>query len=86
MQADAKNPTNWDINPNDYPHNTLIDDVFNQARSKAWAKLNDPDHPGYARLEKLKEEKDGLTSKTRNVREEILELNYPSKKIKQFPK
>ena len=86
MKQDAKNPANWDIDPNDYPHNTLIDNVMNQARSKAWAKLNQPSHPGYQKLQQLKSETDGKTAKTRDTRSEILELNYPTRQIDQFPK
>ena len=86
MKADTKNPANWDINPNNYPHNTLIDNIFNQARSKAWAVINNPDHPGYIKLQEAKSEKDGLSSKTRETRNEILELNNPSKQIQRFPK
>tara|TARA_Y100000361_G_C11054200_1_gene286956 strand:- start:35 stop:805 length:771 start_codon:yes stop_codon:yes gene_type:complete len=86
MRDDSKNPANWDIDPNDYPHNTLIDNVINQARSKAWAKLNDPSHPGYAKLQEAMQEKDGKDALTRDRRSEILELNYPSKKVERFPK
>ena len=86
MKANGKNPALWDVDPNDYPHNTLIDNVMNQARAKAWAKINNPNHPGYTRLEKLKEEKDGQSSRTRDTRSEILELNYPSRQVEQFPK
>ena len=86
MKANGKNPALWDVDPNDYPHNTHIDNVMNQARAKAWAKINNPNHPGYTRLEKLKEEKDGQSSRTRDTRSEILELNYPSRQVEQFPK
>ena len=86
MQRDSKNPANWDLDPNTYPHNTLIDNVMNQARSKAWAKINDPSHPGYARVQKLKSEKDGKDSKTRDNRQEILDLSFPNKSIENFPK
>ena len=86
MQKDGKNPANWDLDPNTYPHNTLIDNVMNQARSKAWAKLNDPSHPGYSRVQKLKSEKDGKDAKTRDNRQEILDLSFPDKSIDQFPK
>jgi hypothetical protein len=86
MQADGKNPANWDIDPNNYPHNTLIDNVMNQARAKAFARLNQPNHPGNAALEELKADKDGLDSKTRNTREEIINLSFPNKQIEQFPK
>ena len=86
MKRDGSNPANWDIDPNTYPHNTLIDNVMNQARSKAWAKINDPSHPGYERVMKLKSEKDGKDSKTRDNRQEILDLSFPDKSIDQFPK
>ena len=86
MREDGRNPANWDIDPNDYPHNTLIDNVINQARSKAWAKLNDPSHPGYAKLQIAMQEKDGKDTLTRDRRSEILELNYPSQQVERFPK
>ena len=86
MQADSKNPANWDLDPNTYPHNTLIDNVMNQARSKAWAKINDPSHPGYSMVQQLKADKDGKTTKTRDNRSEILELSFPQKSIEKFPK
>ena len=86
MKANVNNPASYDINPNTYPHNTLIDNVMNQARSKAWAKLNKPDHPGYSALQELKSEKDGHTSRTRENRNEILELSFPRKEIPRFPK
>jgi len=86
MQADAKNPANWDLDPNTYPHNTLIDNVMNQARAKAWAKLNDPSHPGYSMVQELKAEKDGKDMRIRDNRSEILELSFPQKTIEKFPK
>jgi hypothetical protein len=86
MKADGSNPANWDIDPNTYPHNTLIDNVMNQARSKAWAKINDPKHPGYIAVQKLKQEKDGKDRKTRDNRSEILDLSFPEKTIERFPK
>ena len=86
MKRDGGNPANWDIDPNTYPHNTLIDNVMNQARAKAWAVINDPSHPGYERVMKLKSEKDGKDSKTRDNRQEILDLSFPEKSIEQFPK
>ena len=86
MQRDSKNPANWDLDPNTYPHNTLIDNVMNQARAKAWAKINQPDHPGYERLQLLKSETDGKNAKTRDNRQEILDLSFPEKSIEQFPK
>tara|TARA_R100001443_G_scaffold18627_1_gene29629 strand:+ start:3214 stop:7791 length:4578 start_codon:yes stop_codon:yes gene_type:complete len=85
MQADGKNPANWDIDPNNYPHNTLIDNVMNQARAKAFARLNQPNHPGNAALEEVKADKDGLDSKTRKTREDIINLSFPNKQVEQFP-
>jgi len=86
MKKDGANPANWDLDPNTYPHNTLIDNVFNQARARAWAKINDPDHPGYARLQKLQSEEDGKDARTRSNRQEILDLSFPQQQIDQFPK
>ena len=86
MQRDGKNPANWDLDPNTYPHNTLIDNVMNQARSKAWAKINDPSHPAYQQVQQLKAEKDGKDSKTRDNRQEILDLSFPDRSVEQFPK
>ena len=86
MQADGKNPANWDIDPNNYPHNTLIDNIMNQARAKAFARLNQPNHPGNAALEEVKADKDGLDSKTRKTREDIINLSFPNKQVEQFPK
>ena len=86
MKADGKNPANWDLDPNQYPHNTLIDNLMNQARAKAWAKINQEDHPAFPDVQKLKAEKDGLTTRQRNSRQEILEFNYPSRQVEQFPK
>ena len=86
MKADGKNPANWDINPNSYPHNTVIDNIMNQARAKAWAKINNPSHPGYSDLAKLKTEKDGIDTKTRNARDQILDLSFPQRQVEQFPK
>ena len=86
MQRDSKNPANWDLDPNTYPHNTLIDQVMNQARAKAWAKINRPEHPGYERVQKLKSEKDGKDSRTRDNRQEILDLSFPDRTVDQFPK
>ena len=85
MKANVNNPASYDINPNTYPHNTLIDNVMNQARAKAWAKLNDPTHPGYTRVQKLMSEKDGHTTRTRDNRQEILDLGNP-RKVDNFPK
>ena len=86
MKADGKNPANWDLDPNQYPHNTLIDNLMNQARSKAWAKINQEDHPGFRNVQRLKTEKDGLSDRQRKSRQEILEFNYPSRQVEQFPK
>ena len=86
MQRDSQNPSNWDLDPNTYPHNTLIDNLMNQARAKAWAKMQRPDHPAYRYVKRLKTEKDGLTSRQRENRQQILEFNYPSRQVEQFPK
>ena len=86
MKANTHNPANYDINPSTYPHNTLIDNIINQARAKAWARLNDPDHPAYRDVQRVKSEKDGKDSRTRSNRDEILNLSFPTKSIPQFPK
>ena len=86
MEVDSRSPANKDLNPNNYPHNTIIDRLFNQAREKAWAKINQPSHPGYDRVQILKSNKDGHTNRTRDSRSEILELSFPQKQIEQFPK
>ena len=52
---------------------------MNQARSKAWAKITRPDHPGYASVQKLMSEKDGHTARTRDNRNEILDLANPKR-------
>jgi hypothetical protein len=77
MQANVNNPSAWDIDPTTYPHNTIIDRIMSQARSKAWALINKPDHPGYSKVLELKAEKDGKDRRTRNNRKEILELSFP---------
>ena len=59
---------------------------MNQARSKAWAIINQSDHPAYTDLQRLKSKKDGQTSRTRENRNEILELSFPRKTIDNFPK
>nr|BAR33382.1 hypothetical protein [uncultured Mediterranean phage uvMED] len=79
MKDNVNNPASFDINPTSYPHNTLIDNVMNQARSKAWAQLQQPNHPGYSAVQKLMSEKDGHTSRTRENRNEILDLGNPKK-------
>ena len=81
MKANVNNPANFDINPNTYPHNTLIDNVMNQARSKAWAKISASTHPAYPDVQKLTSEKDGHASRTQQNRNEILELSFPRKTI-----
>ena len=86
MKADSQNPANWDIDPNTYPHNTLINLVFTQARRKAWAVINSPTHPGYPLIEQLKSEKMLRTSKTQDNRNEILGLNNPQPRVPTFPK
>ena len=80
MKEDGSDPKNWDINPNKYPHNTIINRMMNQAREKAWASMNQSGHPAYADVQQLKTKADGLDTKTRQVRQEILDLNLPSKK------
>ena len=85
MNANRNNPAKWDVDPNDYPHNTLINLIMDQARSKAWAVINQPNHPGYSDVQKVKGEKDGLASRTRDTRREILELNYPTYNPETFP-
>ena len=52
---------------------------MNQARSKAWATITRPDHPGYSAVQKLMSEKEGHTSRTRENRNEILDLGNPKK-------
>ena len=59
---------------------------LNQARAKAFARLNEPTHPGNAALEEVKADKDGLDSKTRKTREDIINLSFPNKQVEQFPK
>jgi hypothetical protein len=86
MQVDADNPANWDLDPNTYPHNTIIGRLFDQARHKAWTLINAEDHPGYLSVQKVKSEKDGKDSKTRDNRNEIIELSFPRKQIETFPK
>ena len=85
MKAGANNPALYDIDPTDYPHNTIIDRLVDQARSKAWATINQPTHEAYPLIQKLKMKEDGLDTRTRNVRKEILEFNYPSSDFKPFP-
>ena len=86
MKGNVYNPAKSDINPNTYPHNTNINSIMNQARQKAWAIINDPNHPAYSDLQKLKSKKDGQTTRTRENRNEILELSFPRQTIDNFPK
>ena len=86
MEANKNNPSQWDINPTSYPHNTVINNLIQQARRKAWAVINNPSHPGYDELLKVKSEKDGHSSRTRDNRQEILDLSFPDKKIDLFQK
>ena len=86
MKGNVHNPAKSDINPNTYPHNTNINSIMNQAREKAWAIINDPNHPAYSDLQKLKSKKDGQTTRTRANRDEILELSFPRQTIDNFPK
>ena len=84
MKAGVNNPALFDIDPTDYPHNTVIDRLVDQARSKAWAAINQPTHEAYPLIQQLKMKDDGLDTRTRNVRKEILEYNYPSSKFQQY--
>ena len=59
---------------------------MDQARSLAWAAMNQPTHPGYTELQKLKAEKDGRSTRTRDTRQEILDLSFPKTKHETFPK
>ena len=86
MQANKNNPSKWAVDPNTYPHNTIIDRVIQQARSKAWAMLNNPNHPGYSDLLEVMGEQDGKNAITRDNRQEILNLSYPHKPFNAFPK
>ena len=86
MKDNTNNPAKWDVNPNDYPHNTIINLLMDQARAKAYAAMNQPTHPGYADLQEVKSKKDGLNNRTRDTRQEILELNYPTSRQTNFPK
>ncbi len=86
MNSAKNNPAKWNIDPNSYPHNTIIDRIIQQARSKAWAKINDPSHPGYADLQEAKGERDGLDTQTRDNRREILDLSFPQEQFERFPK
>tara|TARA_R100001594_G_scaffold88977_1_gene123320 strand:- start:348 stop:4985 length:4638 start_codon:yes stop_codon:yes gene_type:complete len=86
MQQDSGNPANWDLDPNTYPHNTIIDNLFDQARHKAWTLINSEDHPGYFAVQQVKAEKDGKDTKTRDNRNEIIELSFPRKQIETYPK
>ena len=86
MNSNKNNPANWDIDPNSYPHNTVIDKLIQQARAKAWVTINDPSHPGYSELQEVMAMKDGRNSRTRDNRKEILDLSFPQKTIDLFPK
>ena len=86
MESNRNNPAQWDIDPNTYPHNTIIDRLVEQARSKAWAIINQPEHPGYVEVQEVLTEKDGKNTRTRNNRSEILELSFPQKTSPNFPK
>ena len=86
MNSAKNNPSKWNIDPNSYPHNTIIDRVIQQARAKAWAKINDPSHPGFTDLQEAKGENDGLDTQTRDNRQEILDLSFPQEQFERFPK
>lgn len=78
MNKNRHNSAVYDVNQREYPHNTILDRLMDQAREKAWAKINEPTHPAYSIVQSLKAEKDGRTTKTREVRNDILELANPS--------
>ena len=78
MNKNRNNSAVYDVDQREYPHNTILNRLMDQAREKAWAKLNEPTHPAYNIIQELKAEKDGHTTKTRNVRKGILELANPS--------
>ena len=86
MNSNKNNPAEWDIDPNTYPHNTIIDRLFQQARNKAWAVINDPEHPGYTELQKVKQAKDGRNARTRENRSDILDLSFPKQNVDLFPR
>jgi len=86
MESNRNNPAQWDIDPNTYPHNTIIDRLINQARAKAWAVINDPTHIGYIDLQEVKADKDGRSARTRDNRSEILDLSFPKQTSPNFPK
>ena len=86
MESNRNNPAQWDIDPNTYPHNTVIDRLVEQARRKAWAIINQPEHPGYVEVQEVLTERDGKNARTRRNRSEILELGFPQKTSPNFPK
>jgi len=78
MNKNRNNSAVYDVDQREYPHNTVLDRLMDQAREKAWAKINEPTHPDYGIVQSLKAEKDGHTIKTRDVRNDVLELANPS--------
>ena len=78
MNKNRNNSAVYDVNQREYPHNTVLNRLMDQAREKAWAKINEPTHPAYSIVQSLKANKDGHTTKTRKVRKDILELANPS--------
>ena len=78
MNKNRHNSAVYDVDQREYPHNTVLNRLMDQAREKAWAKLNEPTHSAYSIVQSLKAEKDGHTVKTREVRNNILELANPS--------
>ena len=80
MNKNRNNSAVYDVDQREYPHNTILNRLMDQAREKAWAKLNEPTHPAYSIIQELKAEKDGHTVKTREVRSNILEIANPSPK------
>ena len=78
MNKNRNNSAVYDVDQREYPHNTVLNRLIDQAREKAWATINEPSHPAYSIVQNLKAEKDGHSVKTREVRNEILNLANPS--------
>ena len=54
LEANRNNPAAFDVDPNQYPHNTVLNRLMDQARHKAWAKINEPTNPAYNAVQELK--------------------------------
>ena len=61
MNKNRHNSTVYDVNQREYPHNTILNRLMDQARHKAWAKINEPTNPAYNAVQELKMDKDGHT-------------------------